>query len=262
MTPIRKTMNRVRLHTVRDPRAKFQLYRSRQYWVCLITSQKSSKFFPIFDQNWPLIDKKRNRVPLHIGWKPHAEFQLDQFGQSGLSLITSKISNLPIFAQKWPPSEKQWIGFVYTPLGTHVQNFSFIGPDSIEFAWLQAKNPKNIKILHFPHLWQKLTPPPPPSTKKRNRVPLHIGWKPHAEFQLDQSRQSGLSLITSKISNLPIFAQKWPPSEKQWIGFVYTPLGTHVRNSSFIGPDSIEFAWLQAKNPQNIKISHFPHCLT
>ena len=88
--PIRTTMNRVPVRIVRKPHTEFQLDRSSQVGLCLIT-RILSKFdnFPIFDQKWPPIGTKMNSVPVHIVKNPHTKFQLDRSSQAGLSLITS-----------------------------------------------------------------------------------------------------------------------------------------------------------------------------
>ena len=184
MTPIREILNRVPLHTVRNPLGthmqQFQLYQSRQYWVCLmITSQKSPKY-----QNFTFF---------------------------------------PFFPKIYPPSTKKEIGFLYTLVGSHMQNFNLIRPGRVDLAWLQAK----YQICPF---CPKMTS----HQQKWIRVPaiINIRKLTCTKFQLYRSRhvlnKRQAWLRAKNPQNFTFFAKKTLHRQKKEIGFLYTLVGSHM----------------------------------
>ena len=151
----------------------------------------------------------------------------------------------PFLTKIDPPSTKKEIGFLYTLVGSHMQNFNLISPGRVDLAWLQAK------YQICPFLAQKW----PPSEKIMNRVPLHTVRNPHArnfsfigpdsiEFAWLQAKNP------QKYQNFtfsPFLTKIDPPSTTKEIGFLYTLVGSHMQNFYLIRPGRVDLAWLQAK---------------
>ena len=83
---------------------------------------------------------------------------------------------------------------------------------------------------------------------------LYSSWgtRTHTKFKLDRTRQSGLIVFTSKISQnhiffLSVLTQKYLGSAPKTIGFLYSLWGTHTPSLNLIGPGNLDLECLQAR---------------
>ena len=117
--------------------------------------------------------------------------------------------------------------------------------------FIQAKILQNFTKSHF---FLSFDPKIPWICTKNNMVPVLIVGNTHTMFKLDQTRQSGLIVFTSK--NFPKFpklqfssvlTQKDLGSAPKTFGFLYTSWGTHTPSLKLIGPGSLDLSCLQEK---------------